>query len=283
MFVYKRRTDSFWTTTLSGNITSSTVPTWTDQGIGIEQLCPNEIIVAPVANRFGTASRFLGYGGRSGRKWQHLCFDLRSSDPDNAAVVAAGWSIDYASSDPNFIVLLADGGYAGGPKESSYSTNDGQTLDTPASNTSVLVELSEVTSQPAHRNQFHFLPVRMEVSPTTRSMAETPGIRLLFQAFPAGPVLLEPTIRTTPRGSSRRTAWTRIHFIYCTAAIGVFLDTTNGGVNWTEVNSNVANTLNASVRLYQLEILYQRLARLATSGWQAAWHFWQRWQSERTG
>ncbi|MGB9115097.1 peptidoglycan-binding protein [Bradyrhizobium sp.] len=111
---------SFWTTTLSGNIATSTVPTWTDQGLGVEQLVANEIIVPPVAN----SAPLLA-------SWDSAVFEPTPSAypstiyPDSS--LAAGWSIDYASSNPNFIALLADGSYGGGPQKSSYSTNDGQT------------------------------------------------------------------------------------------------------------------------------------------------------------
>ena len=47
--------------------------------------------------------------------------------PVHDPAVVAGWSIDYSGASPNFVAVLADGGYAGGPQRSSYSTNDGQT------------------------------------------------------------------------------------------------------------------------------------------------------------
>jgi hypothetical protein len=48
---------------------------------------------------------------------RHVCCGIRQSMQ----------SIDYASSNPNFIALLADGDYAGGPQRSSYSTDGGRT------------------------------------------------------------------------------------------------------------------------------------------------------------
>ena len=199
---------SFWTTTLSGNITTSTVPTWTDQGIGIEQLCANEIIVAPVANSTPlVASWDTAVIAPNGSTY------ASTFGPVANGAVVAGWSIDYASSDPNFIVVLADGGYAGGPQESGYSTNDGQTW-TPFQ-PFPLGEVSEVTLRRARRKT-SFLPLRMEFNPTTRSMAERPGIRFLFREFPAGPILWEPTLMTTR--SSQRTVCCRTHFICCLTA-----------------------------------------------------------------
>ena len=113
---------SVWTTTLSGKITTGTVPTWTDQGIGIEQLVANEIIVPPVPNSTPlVASWDTAVIAPNGSTYASTFGPVQNGN------VVAGWSIDYASSDPNFIVVLADGGYAGGPQESGYSTNDGKT------------------------------------------------------------------------------------------------------------------------------------------------------------
>jgi photosystem II stability/assembly factor-like uncharacterized protein len=112
----------FWTTVLSGNITTTTVPIWTDQSVGIEQFVADEIIVPPVAN-----------GTPLVASWDSAVFLPNESTypstfgPIYEANVVAGWSIDYASSDPTFITLLADGVYAGGPQRSRYSTDGGST------------------------------------------------------------------------------------------------------------------------------------------------------------
>ena len=113
---------SFWTATLSNNITTSTALTWTEQGVGIEQLVGNEIVVPPVTN----STPLLA-------SWDTAVFEPNLTTypmtiyPTNDLDVVAGWSIDYASSNPNFVAVLADGDYAGGPQRSAYSTNDGQT------------------------------------------------------------------------------------------------------------------------------------------------------------
>jgi Bacterial Ig domain/Purple acid Phosphatase, N-terminal domain len=111
-----------WSTTLSGSIATSSPATWTDQSVGIEQVVPNEIIVPPVAS----STPILA-------SWDHAVFTSNLTSypsivgPIAGGNVVAGWSIDYASSNPNFIAVLADGTYAGGPQGSAYSTNDGQT------------------------------------------------------------------------------------------------------------------------------------------------------------
>ena len=46
-------------------------------------------------------------------------------EPQAPSAIVGGWSLDYASSNPSFVVGIADG--EGGPEESGYSTNGGQT------------------------------------------------------------------------------------------------------------------------------------------------------------
>ena len=114
--------NDFWTTTLSGNVSTSTTPTWYSHGAGIEQLVANQIIVPPMAN----ATPILA-------SWDRAIFEPNivtypsTFYPTADSAVVAGWSIDYASSDPNFVAVLSDGFYVGGPQRSSYSTNGGQT------------------------------------------------------------------------------------------------------------------------------------------------------------
>ena len=120
--LYANSDRSVWNATLSGSITAGSAVTWTDQGVGIEQLVANEIIVPPVASSTPLVA-----------SWDTAVFNPNlTSYPSTFGPVAdgnitAGWSIDYASSNPDFIAILADGFYLGGPQRSSYSTNDGQT------------------------------------------------------------------------------------------------------------------------------------------------------------
>jgi hypothetical protein len=108
-----------WNTTnlpTSGLHWYSTI-TWNDQSIGIEELVANEVIAPPGGNPIVAS-------------WDRAFFTITdpnsyptSYGPINGTFVA-GWSLDYASSNPSFIVGLADWW---GTEESGYSTNGGQT------------------------------------------------------------------------------------------------------------------------------------------------------------
>ena len=111
--------NDFWTVT-PGTITTSKNITWQSQGRGIEQLVANEAKVpssgAPVL-----------------AGWDHGIFapDLTAYPstfyPASSAVVA-GWSIDFAASNPSFVAVLADGGYVNpiiGPQSSATSASYG--------------------------------------------------------------------------------------------------------------------------------------------------------------
>jgi hypothetical protein len=220
---------SFWTTTLSGNITTSTVPTWTDQGIGIEQLVANEILLSPVAN-----SRPLAASWDTALIAPNGSTYASSFGPVQDANVVAGWSIDYASSNPNFIVLLADGGYAGGPQRSSYSTDDGQTW-TPlpsippggsfggniAASTPNNIIFAGAGNQP-----YYTLDGGNSWNPIT-----LPGVSSWSNFVGA---FSDTRVITADRVLSNT-------FYLLDRGVGIF-KTTNGGVSWTLVNTSV-NTL----------------------------------------
>ncbi len=95
---------------------NSTPVTYSDQSVGIDQLVANEIISPPGGNPVVA-------------NWDFGFFYIANLNtyptvhgPENN--FSAGWSIDYASSDPSFIVGLSDWW---GSEESGYSTNGGQT------------------------------------------------------------------------------------------------------------------------------------------------------------
>jgi hypothetical protein len=218
---------SFWTTTLSGNVTTSTIPTWTDQGIGIEQLVANEIIVPPVANSTPiVASWDTAVISPNGSHY------VSSFGPVQNGNVVAGWSIDYASSDPNFIVVLADGGYAGGPQESGYSTNDGQTWTAfptlppggsfggnIAASTPSNIIFASAGNQPYYTldggNTWH--PISL------------PGVSNWSNFI--GAFFSDHQVITADRVLANT-------FYLLDSGVGVF-KTTDGGVDWTLVNSSV--------------------------------------------
>ena len=104
-----------WNASVPQGLTSDTSVTYNDQSIGIEQLVANEIIVPPGGNPVVAS-------------WDRPFFYISNLDaypstygPVNSVNINAGWSVDYASSDPSFIVGLTDYG------ASVYSDNGGQT------------------------------------------------------------------------------------------------------------------------------------------------------------
>jgi hypothetical protein len=107
-----------WSTNLpSENFRWTTPVIWNDQSVGIEQLVANQVIAPP--------------GGKPVlASWDRPFFYV-----DNPAVFpstygpvegsfAAGWSLDYASSDPSFLVGIADWW---GAEKSGYSKDGGRT------------------------------------------------------------------------------------------------------------------------------------------------------------
>jgi len=115
--------NGFWNVTPESRITRNSKTTWSSQGVGIEQLVVNEIIVPPKR----AATPLVA-------SWDRAVFhpDLTRYPsiihPVNDAVLATGWSIDYASSDPDTIVVNADGGvYDNNVQRSAISTDGGHT------------------------------------------------------------------------------------------------------------------------------------------------------------
>jgi hypothetical protein len=107
-----------WNTVLPQNLTWQFNIVWNSQSVGIEQLVANEIVVAP--------------GGKPVvGSWDRSFFYI--SDPNTYPAsygvgapngFSAGWSIDYASSNPNFLVGINDWW---GVEQSGYSSDGGQT------------------------------------------------------------------------------------------------------------------------------------------------------------
>jgi hypothetical protein len=113
-----------WNTTVpTSGFTSSTSVVWSDMSVGIENLVANEIIAPPGGTPILAA-------------WDRPFFDITNLNeyPTSYAFPAPfggglteGWSVDYASSNPSFIVGIADGAGEASPEESGYSTNGGET------------------------------------------------------------------------------------------------------------------------------------------------------------
>ncbi|WP_426442336.1 hypothetical protein [Bradyrhizobium genosp. P] len=107
-----------WNTNISANFSWTSPVVWNSQNVGIEQLVANQIVVAP--------------GGKPVlASWDRSFFYVSNPNnfPSNYGVGAptsfsAGWSLDYASSSPNFVVGINDWW---GVEQSGYSTDGGQT------------------------------------------------------------------------------------------------------------------------------------------------------------
>jgi hypothetical protein len=118
--IYTNGNRGFSTVTLTGAVTPSTSLTWHDQSVGIEELVCNDVLVPP-----GGAPIALTWDSPAIYK-SSLDTYPSTFGPVYDGAVCAGWSADYALATPTFIVLLADGSYAGGPQRCAKSTDGGQ-------------------------------------------------------------------------------------------------------------------------------------------------------------
>src|ERR1700733_9492638 len=170
-----------WTTTQvpTSGATSSTPVTWTDQSVGIENLVANEIIVPPG-------------GDPVLHPWDRPFFKITNPNsypttygPVASDNIVAGWSVDYASSSPSFLVGIADWW---GTEESGYSSNGGQTwtkfpTEIPGAGSSFMGE----RSPPAQPKTSSGRP-QADRSLITRSTGVRPGPRSRFPASRVGAV-----------------------------------------------------------------------------------------------
>jgi photosystem II stability/assembly factor-like uncharacterized protein len=225
--LYVNGQNDFWTTTLSGVITANTPITWYSQGVGIEQLVANEVISPPISN----STPLLA-------SWDRAVFSPNlSAYPSTFGPVAdgwvvAGWSVDYASSNPNFIALLADGDYAGGPQRSSYSTDGGRTWTRLPS-----MPFSTFAGNIAVSTPSNFIVGKQNAQPyytldggVTWHPISLPGISNWSRFI--GPFFV----------STRAIAADRVlpnTFYLLFEGKGIFR-TTDGGVSWTQVNRTVS-------------------------------------------
>jgi len=103
-----------WTTDVS---TTPATVVWDSHSAGIEQLCTNEIVVPPGGNPIVAS-------------WDRPIFDITNPDvypsthgPDRNDSILMGWSVDWASSQPSFVVGLMNWAH----EDSGYSTDGGAT------------------------------------------------------------------------------------------------------------------------------------------------------------
>ena len=103
-----------WNIVLTSPVAGATLH-WNSQSAGIENIVPNDII-APVGGNPIFAS------------WDRAFFEVENLDSYathySGGDFSMGWSLDYASTDPSFIVGISD---YWGREHSGYSTDGGQT------------------------------------------------------------------------------------------------------------------------------------------------------------
>jgi hypothetical protein len=106
-----------WTTDIAPNATWTTPTAWTSTSLGIEQLVANDVLSPP--------------GGKPLTiQWDRPVFHHADPDvfpsehgPDNENAIIAGWSIDYASTNPSYVA----GVFSFFGERSAYSNDGGQT------------------------------------------------------------------------------------------------------------------------------------------------------------
>ena len=224
-----------WTTSVPTADFSTSAPlVWTSQSIGINQLVANEIIVPPGGDPvFASWDRPFFY-------INNLNEYTSSYAPNTGGTLAQGWAVDYASSNPAFLVGIADW-Y--GIEELGYSTNGGQTWNMFPSFPSIVGEY--VNGTLTGQQQFGgtiaaSTPENIIWSPSggvdpyytldggqTWNPITLPGVSS-WSGFDWAYYLDEHVI------AADRVLANTFYLFY--ADIGVF-KTTNGGQSWTEVYS----------------------------------------------
>ena len=210
-----------WNTSVPQGVTSSTPITWNDQSVGIDQLVATEIIVPPGGDPVVSS-------------WDRPFFYLNNLNafpstygPVAGSNIVGGWSLDYASSNPSFLVGIADWW---GTEESGYSTNGGQTW-TPFASFPVWAGSAEIGGAIAAS------------SPTDFVWMPTDGYQPYYTLN--GGVTWNPVVLPGASGWVNNAAWytsfrdvtadrvlSNTFYIYTGA--GVY-QSTNGGQSWTEV------------------------------------------------
>lgn len=107
-----------WNMTVPAGVTSSTALTWTDFSVGIENLVANAILVPP-----GGVPILASWDRPFFKITNPNAFPLTYGSV-NSDTIEMGWSLDYASSNPAFIVGLSDWN---GHEQTGYSTDGGAT------------------------------------------------------------------------------------------------------------------------------------------------------------
>jgi len=199
--------------------------TYNDMSLGIENLCASAIIAPP------GGSPILASEDRPFIEITDLNSFPTTYGPVASNQIVAGWSVDYASSTPSFVVGIAD---YWGVEESGYSTNGGATwtkfaTELPGAGSSYIGgTIAASTTQnfiwaPADGNQpYYTLNGGQTWNPIT-----LPGISS-WSGFDWAYYLRARTV------TADRVLANTFYLYY--AGTGVF-ESTNGGQTWTEVHA----------------------------------------------
>jgi hypothetical protein len=207
------------TTSLTGTLT------YNDMSAGIENLVANEVLVAP------GGTPVLASWDRPFIQISNLDDYPTAYGPVASDTIVAGWSVDYASSTPSFLVGIADWW---GVEESGYSTNGGATwtkfaTEIPGAGSSYIGgTIAASTTQnfiwaPADGNQ----PYYTLNGGQTWSAITLPGVTS-WSSFDFAYYLTGRTV------TADRVLANTFYLYY--PGKGVY-ETTNGGQTWTQVHS----------------------------------------------
>jgi photosystem II stability/assembly factor-like uncharacterized protein len=228
--IYTNGANNFYVNTpWFGNISKGTNVTWNSQGRGIEQLVANEIIVPTT-------------GVPLAASWDRVVFlpSLSGAYPSTFYPIAdgsvvAGWSIDYASSNPSFIAVLADGNYAGGPQRHSYSINGGTTWSAfssaPAMTFGGNIAVSTPSNMifaPANGNQPYY---------TTNFGTNTTWTGITLPGVSSWAHFMEAFFWPTRVICADRVNGNTFYLLF--NGIGIFRST-NGGASWSRASSAIS-------------------------------------------
>jgi hypothetical protein len=229
--------------TWTGNIATTTTPTYSITGRGVEQVVGIDVIAPPAAGSGGLACPVIP----AGWDFEATCSPNFTTYPTtyypNYPTFAAIWSTDIATSDSsNRIVSLADGVYGGGSQQSAYSDNGGTIWTSIVSNLPASEQFGGSLAASTSANWcFNTTNVRQPYCTANGGGSWTP-ISI------SGVTLTGSNIGCPYNIPCRYIVADRVNQNQFTLMIGSapnagFYETMNGGTTWSSLgnNNNVAN------------------------------------------